>query len=289
LLRTLEALEFRKCRIPEVRVIVVDNDPRRADGIAACKSLVSYRWPLTALTEGRQGTSIARNRAIEVARACDAELVAFIDDDEVPEPSWLDELLHVQNSMGVEGVSGPVLPHYEEPVPEWVVKGKFFERPRFATGTILEAARTGNLLLTTSFLVRTGLAFDAQFGLSGGEDTLLTQKLASRGFRIVWADSAIVQELVPRNRATVRWILRRAFAGGNNWTRIVHELKPGLRSRVGRFIGSLGSVSAGLLLLIPSIFGGRHLFVRTAVRIARGLGGLFGLLGWQVEAYGRES
>ena len=285
---SLEKLTFRSEPVPKVSVLVVDNDPESAIGAEVVTGMPKYRFPLECLGEPRRGISFARNAAVRAALSRGVTWVAFLDDDEIVHPAWLEELLGVARSYRADVVTGPVLPLYEQPPAGWVAKGGFFDRPRFVTGTELSDARTGNLLVTSLALRDSALLFEESFALSGGEDTLLTQKLVSRGFRIVWADSAIVHELVPRNRATARWILRRYFEGGNNWTRIVRELKPGLRSRVVGFLKSSGSVSGGLILLIPSVFCGRHLFVRTAARIASGLGGLLGLLGWQVEAYGRE-
>lgn len=287
-LHSLEKLTFRSEPAPEVRVLVVDNDPESEIAADVLSSMPTHRFPLECLSESTRGISYARNTAVRAALTGGATWVAFLDDDETVRPTWLDELLSAARSFRADVVAGPVLPLFEEPVAGWVAKGRFFDRPRFVTGTELSDARTGNLLVASSALGSSALLFEESFALSGGEDTLLTRKLTSRGFRIIWADSAIVQELIPRNRTTLRWILKRAFAGGNSWTRIVHELNPGLRSRVVRFLRSAASVSAGLLLLIPSVLGGRHLFVRTATRIARGFGGLLGLLGWHVEAYGRE-
>src|SRR5690606_359612 len=94
LLLALNSLKFREWCRPNIRVIVVDNDPE-SRSIELCRSLApDLRWPVTATTEPRRGIPFARNTALKVA-GTDVDFVAFVDDDEVPDPHWLDELLHV--------------------------------------------------------------------------------------------------------------------------------------------------------------------------------------------------
>ena len=52
------------------------------------------------------------------------------------------------------GVLGPVLPHFDELPPAWVVAGRFCERQRYVTGHVIKWAesRTGNVLFRLSIL-----------------------------------------------------------------------------------------------------------------------------------------
>ena len=284
LLQALGKLEFRMARPASVRIIVVDNDPRSGTGLQACREFPEFRWDLDVLAEERPGISFARNRGVQEALALGADALVFIDDDEVPDPGWLDGLLQVQKSTGAEAVSGPVLPWFEEPVPAWVVKGGFFDRPRFATGTEIDFARTGNLLLISKFLKESGLSFDDGFAMSGGEDSLLTSQLRQRGAKIVWADDAVVREWVPRERANARYIFRREFARGNNWARIERALHPGPFVSLKRgFIAGVRVAQGGLL--IPSVLLGRHAVVKWAAKASMGVGMLTGLFRVGVRLY----
>jgi glycosyltransferase involved in cell wall biosynthesis len=285
LLRALEQLEFRASALPSVCVIVVDNDSSLAAGFQVCKEIPSFRWTLEALREERKGISFARNRALHRALELEVDVIVFVDDDEVPEPEWLDGLLQVHGASGAEIVSGPVEPWFEESVPDWVIQGNFFDRGRFPTGTEIPFARTGNLLLDARFLKSSGLRFDERFGLTGGEDTLLTLKLKQLGARIVWADGAPVRESVPRDRATAQYILRRSFVGGNNWTRIECLLNPSLFVILKRAAIACGRVAQGTLLLVPSVVLGRHAVVRNLATVYLGLGALLALLRFSFEFY----
>jgi succinoglycan biosynthesis protein ExoM len=66
--------------------------------------------------EPRRGISYARNTCLDhVAR--DAEFFAMIDDDEVPELDWLEQLLCAQARAGADVVRGPVVPDFPEGAP----------------------------------------------------------------------------------------------------------------------------------------------------------------------------
>lgn len=285
LLHALEQLEFQASAVPTVCVIVVDNDSSLAAGFRVCQEIRDFRWKLEALREERKGISFARNRAMHRALELGVDAIVFIDDDEVPEPEWLEGLLRVHSSMGAEIVSGPVESWFEESVPDWVIRGKFFDRGRFPTGTEIPFARTGNLLLDSRFLKSSGLRFDERFGLSGGEDTLLTLKLKQLGARIIWADGAPVRESVPRDRVTAHYILHRTFVGGNNWTRIECVLNPGLPVKLKRAAIACGRIAEGVLLLVPSVLLGRHVVLRNLAKVYLGMGSLMALLRFNSKFY----
>ena len=68
--------------------IVVDNHPDRlAEGLVA--ELAANSAPLTYLADDRRNISIVRNKGIAASKG---RYVAFIDDDEAPEPNWLNAL-----------------------------------------------------------------------------------------------------------------------------------------------------------------------------------------------------
>ena len=50
--------------------------------------MASFGPAVRYIKERRQGVSFARNTGIEAARALDAELVAFVDDDVEATPNW---------------------------------------------------------------------------------------------------------------------------------------------------------------------------------------------------------
>jgi GT2 family glycosyltransferase len=85
------------------RILVVDNAPQttRTRDVAARFRDVCY------ICEPTPGLNVARNRAM---REATTDLVAFTDDDAVPEPEWLDALIANFGDPRVQCATGLTLP-----------------------------------------------------------------------------------------------------------------------------------------------------------------------------------
>jgi succinoglycan biosynthesis protein ExoM len=284
LLLALERLEFDRIEIPQIEVVVVDND--RA-GIARqiCERLApTYRWLLVAGSESQRGISYARNRAISIATDR-AEFLVSIDDDEIPEPQWLEQLLLVQQQYQADVVAGPVIPRFATNVPKWVERGKFFDLPRYRTGDSIEVAFAGNVLVRASILKQMPKPFDERFSLTGGEDSDLFMRLYQSGYQLVWADEAIAYEGVPATRTTKKYILQRGYRSWSTHSLLEKELYPSLKVQAIRTLKGLALIAIGLLLLIPSLVRGEHELIKALRSICRGCGTIAGLIGIHYEEY----
>ncbi|HEX8692866.1 MAG TPA: glycosyltransferase family 2 protein [Longimicrobium sp.] len=269
----------------ELEVVVVDNDPEGSARETVAALAPSLPWPVRYVPEPRRGISFARNRAVAEAGA---EWIAFLDDDEEPEPGWLDELLRVQAGHAADVVAGPVMPRFEAPVPRWIERGRFFEVPRHATGTRLPYADTGNVLVRASVFRALGGAegpFSARLALAGGEDTHFFLRVARAGHRIVWADDALAWEWVPPSRTRVSWLLRRAFRRGNTWALCERELDPAFRVRALRLARAVGRIGVGTLRMLAAPFSGTHAAVDALRGICFGAGSVAGLAGFRYDEY----
>lgn len=273
---------------PDLRVIVVDNDPDWRPGVVravVARAAPRLAGPTEYLSEPRRGISFARNRGLESALRSD--FIAFIDDDERPAPHWLDELLRVQSAHAADGVGGPVLPAFETPPPEWVLKGRFFDAEHRPDGAPLDVLYTGNALVRAQVLRETGLRFDERFALTGGEDGHLFRRLRRRGYELRWAERAVVHETVPPDRLTPGYILARDFSIGARATRVRRELDPGAAGLLRLILEGAERVGLGLLGTAFYIFGPRHRRLRELKSLMAGLGGFAGLFGIQWRAYRR--
>ncbi len=200
----------------DVTILVVDNDPD--GGAAAQVHALGRTHPVRYVHEPAPGIAAARNRAFAESDA--ARLLVFIDDDERPVPGWLGLLLDTWRAHRPAAVVGPVVSRFDEPPTEWIAAGRFFVRRRMATGTRVEIAATNNLLLDLEVVRRIGAGFDPRFGISGGSDSAFTRYLHAHGGEMVWCDEAVVHDIVPAERVTRDWVLRRAYRVGNAWSRI---------------------------------------------------------------------
>jgi succinoglycan biosynthesis protein ExoM len=266
-----------------VRVIIVDNDPTGSGEAVVRAAAASLPWPVTYEIEPRRGIAQGRNRA--VATAAGADFVAFIDDDEVPDPAWLNELLAVQRSTGADIVTGPVLPRFAERPPAWVVDGAFFERPRFRTGTTIHYSYTSNVLIASSVFRGEDRPFAEWFVLSGGDDTHFFLRARLNGHRIVWADEATVVETIPASRVDVGWLVRREYRRGNTLSLCLRDLVDSPLRRLRRAGQGLFRIVQGVTVLASAVARGRAAAVRGIQRVAFGVGLLTGLAGVRYDEY----
>jgi cellulose synthase/poly-beta-1,6-N-acetylglucosamine synthase-like glycosyltransferase len=283
LLAGLNGLRFEG-PAPNLRYVVVDNDPE-GSGFAVraviAEMAAAMNGPVLYLEEPRRGISFARNRGLD---ACiDAEFIAFIDDDEVPEPGWLEALLRRCRDSDADAVGGPVLPRFEVAPPDWARKGRFYERSRYPDGHEVGVAYTGNALLRTAAARKAGLRFDDRLALSGGEDSHFFRRLKAAGGRIVWSDAAVVHESVPPEHLTASWVVRRSSSIGWRFTRIDRELNPGPASLVRNLYAVLARIVPGAARLLCFALGPRHRRIDALETIAAGAGRAAALLGLRTE------
>lgn len=282
-LGSLERLRFHKSGQPQITVVVIDND-EGGDACRYCRRLADgYRWPLLCAVEPRRGTSYARNAAVRLSG--DADLLAFIDDDEVADPWWLDELVFALDRHQADVVTGPVIPVLPETTATWIRRGRFFDRGRQASGAVLSSARTGNALLRRAALEGFPEPFAVQFALSGGEDSHFFRHAHLRGFRIVWCDEALVYETVPETRLNVSWIVSRAYRNAINYNRSVIRLHAPLAVVPQRLVKGWLRLLIGVGRFLFLSVAGKHNTVQGLCDIASSLGTFSAFLGIRKDGY----
>ena len=280
LLQGIAEQTFEKSAQPDIQVVVVDNDPKRS--AEEMSHGVPLPWPLLYVNEVKRGIASARNRALREARGSDC--IVFIDDDEVPTPAWLDELLWTRSTFDADVVVGPVLPVYTPDVPEWIKRGKYFNRPVYPTGEALDCCATNNTLILRRVLDRIP-AFDEQFELSGGEDTHFFMRAHRAGFTIRFSREAVVTEAIAGNRASLTSMLQRAYRGGNCFAFVERALDDRFLVRLARFAKGWFKIAHGLVRVVIAAAKGRIAAVWGLCGIFTGAGMLAGLLGLRYQPY----
>ena len=272
LLRTLDRQETGS--IFDYAIVVVDNDRAESGRQIAESEAVRSRTSIRYFVEPEQNIARARNKAIANAKG---DFLAFIDDDELPEPRWLLQLYKALTLFEIAGVLGPVLPSYEAPPPRWVLNGRFFERPTYFSGYFLhwEHTRTGNCLLRREIFEGSGPWFLPKFG-SGGEDRDFFKRMSARGHVFVWCKEAPLYEAVPPERWKKRILIKRALLRGK-MTYNSRKQKP------WDVIGSAGaafffSITLPFLYVLSPVFG-FDVFMKTLIRDCDHLGKVFALFG----------
>jgi succinoglycan biosynthesis protein ExoM len=212
---------------------------------------------------------LTRNRAIENASG---DFIAFIDDDEFPAKRWLLTLFEACDKYGADGVLGPVKCHFDERPPKWVIKGKFYERPTYPTGSVIDwtKGRTGNVLLKRQVFDTGELAFSPKFHRAGDQDFF--RRMIAKGHVFIWCDEAVAYEVVPPIRWTRTFMLKRALLRGT-----IGMQHPTTRLR--RMAKAVVAVPVYSVALPLALLLGHHRFMNVLVRLFDHLGSLLTFVG----------
>ncbi|HEV7524950.1 MAG TPA: glycosyltransferase [Acidimicrobiia bacterium] len=262
-------------------VVVVDNDP---EGSARPVVEATPNLAVRHVAEPDRGIPRVRNRALR--ESAPVPFVAFLDDDEWPEPTWWRRLVEVQSESGADVVIGPSIPVFETDPPAWIVEGRFFERERFATGTKIPSwlARTSGVLIRRAAFEHLGdRPFDERHPLAGGEDVRFFKALERDGASIVWVDDAVVREFVPTTRANAKWLLRRSFRTGNSRSLNLLLENAGVAQRAKRAARGIIDIGLGLVRCIRAR--GKAERMTAVAHCALGVGLVAGALGLRYDEY----
>ena len=197
-------------------VVVIDHHPgllaRARKGIPGVTVIPNM---------GRRGASGARNSGVAASRG---EVVAFLDDDAVASPSWLEGLLRHFASPGVIGVGGRLDPMWVGQRPrwfprefDWTVGGSYSGMPG-AAGPVRNVW-SGNMAIRRHVFDAVG-GFREDFGKVGGhacpEDTdlCLRAAMAARGGTWIYEPAGVVGHRVPLQRARFSYFCARCFNEG---------------------------------------------------------------------------
>jgi glycosyltransferase involved in cell wall biosynthesis len=239
-------------------VVIIDNDcegsaKRTIEDISSNISI-----GLEYYIQPQRNIALARNMAIQKARG---DYVAFIDDDEFPVSSWLFNLYKAYHDFKADGVLGPVRPHFESTPPDWILKGRFCERPEYKTGTRMHWAetRTGNVLLGRHIL-ESQYPFNPQFAV-GGEDTNFFKERMDEGNVFIWCNEALVYETVHSTRLRKIYFLKRAFLKGNVSIHY-HGTMEGFWDKAGSFMKSFAAFLLYTAILPFTLLVGVHVFMK---------------------------
>jgi succinoglycan biosynthesis protein ExoM len=210
LARLLNALAPIQAIAPEAQfdVMVVDNHRSQSGRAVVAESALRCRY----IAAQPANISVMRNAALDAASGC-AAFLAFLDDDEVPDAEWLNEMLRVQRDTTADVVIGPVRPATDGPLPTWM-RHRPFDRMEYADLSDPMAVNTGNSLLRCAFFTDAGLRFREDFGHSGGEDTYFFSEARKAGARVRYAAQSITWETVPADRLSLRFHVRRQVGIG---------------------------------------------------------------------------
>jgi exopolysaccharide biosynthesis polyprenyl glycosylphosphotransferase len=184
---TLRALQNQTIPRDLYEVIVVDD--ASTDGTAA----VVHEFGVRYRNQNKEGPAAARNLGVRAARG---EIILFTDSDCIPREDWIQRMIAPFDDPQVAGVAGRYLSKQTEYSARFV-QLEFEERFQ-----ILKDFNSIDLVASFAAAFRRSVfeevgGFDAHYPLANNEDVELSYKIATRGYKMVYADDAIVYHRHP--------------------------------------------------------------------------------------------
>jgi glucosyl-dolichyl phosphate glucuronosyltransferase len=227
LLDCLESVR-RQTLPPEKVVVVVDGCPELGETL---RRKLKREVVVELLTN--QGLSAARNTG---AQQVTTPWVAFLDDDAVAEPRWLEELLSSAEQTGAVGAGGWSTPAFDRPAPRWFPPELLWTVGCSYRGMPLKRAVSRNVfggcaILRTDLFGLVG-GYDATLGrrgsdFAGGEeaDFCIRVVQAKPDAHFVHVPEAVIHHRVGIERLTRGYVLKRCYADGRKKARITSRAK----------------------------------------------------------------
>lgn len=223
LVKALDSLCRQSLPLNEFEVLVIDNASHDStlSIVADIKQKLSN---LRYVFEPEVGLSKARNTALAQIRA---EYIAYLDDDAIASPQWLERILNAFESIkptpGVVG--GRVEPIWEDVRPKWLpdeLMGYLTIVDWSAEPKTLDPSQQyvagANMAFVTSVL-RDIDGFNLRLGRVGNsllscEELLLQRRLSMLDHAIYYDPLVAVSHHVPVSRLTQQWFFDRVFSQG---------------------------------------------------------------------------
>ena len=288
--RALEGLVVQDAPGVDWDVVVVASAGDPAAGPVLEAVVGRLPAPARVVVEPEPGASRARNRGLSASR----RVVAFLDDDCVPDPGWLAAITAPVRAGGWAGAGGGVVPDPAVARPRWLGDALVAYLAEYDRGAEEVALGPDDFLLTANAafdadLLEAAGGFDPLLGPTAGRPTVnddvdVCRKVRAAGGRILYVPSAVVVHELPAGRLTPGYVLRRMHAQGrSDWLldRAEHARSPD--RGVGGAAGQLGRELRSILRQGPwhrsvALHAGGSVaraagFAREALSRRRGAGG----------------
>ena len=218
IVKAIDSLRAQTVPVHQI-VLVIDHCPSLGE---ECRQ----RWPQLKIVDNRekQGLSGARNTGLAEA---DGEVVAFLDDDAIAAPDWVDRLGAAYADPNVVGVGGTVRPLWEDGRPSWFpaefdwVVGCTHSGMPSRTEPVRNLVGA-NMSFRREALVEVG-GFRHELGRvgtipAGCEETDLCIRISERWpeGEIRYDPDAVVDHLVPAARGTAKYFTSRCRGEGRS-------------------------------------------------------------------------
>ncbi len=282
----LESLAHQKMPTKtQLDILVVDNACQ--DEIERLVKEINQNSPFKIIYEQEQepGIVFARNKCVASVLERNRDFLLFIDDDEWPNSkTWANDMLQAQMKYKADIVTSHVVSVGNPDTPNWAVRLIYADN-KIQDGEPLTKFYTNNLLIRRNVLEAIQPAFDERFAMTGASDYHFALKCLRAGFKAVYTDAPVLEEF-PKDRARIKWFVRRGFRSGIGYTRS-HLFEEGLWKTIARcLVMSVLRFGKGILNLFAGIVMlDKTRFVDGLFRLASATGTLVGFFGLKCNEY----
>lgn len=228
-------------------ILIADNDetPSAQEMVNALAAELPV--PIRYIHAPSRNIALARNAILNDATA---DILAFLDDDEIASPDWLANLLAALAREHADVAFGPAQALYPPTAPAWMVEGDFHSNKLDIGAARLGQGYSCNVALRWAGAPWAQERFDLDLGRSGGEDTAFFQRLRDRGAKMIYAEDALVTEEAAPSRLSFAWLFTRRKRYGHTHARLL------LAKGQCRICATLDSLAkAGLCYGVACAFG----------------------------------
>lgn len=211
----LQSLDKQSIDRKTYEVIVVDNNSTD-DTQSVVKKTIRHHPNIRLVTERRQGLSFARNRGWKEARG---RYVAYIDDDALAEPHWIEQIIcFISNYPMVSVFGGPYSRFSIAPFPDWLPENYYtlnWGNKIKVLNLKNEWISGSNMVFHKSILEKYG-GFKTDLGMKSniilyGEETELLFRLKQHGEIVYYVPKILVNHFVAEHKLHLWWMLKNDY------------------------------------------------------------------------------
>jgi glucosyl-dolichyl phosphate glucuronosyltransferase len=200
-------------KFPDVKLIVVENSNNDNNFFFLLDITKNFNL-VEILRSSPPGLSRARNLGVSRVQT---ELVAFTDDDCVPDEDWIAEIASSRLWEEASAIGGKIQPLFLQQTPD-------LEEELMASLAILDLGHQSRILDSSEYLFGANMAFkteifrqfqfDTNLGRTGnlllsGEEILLQNEMLAKGLKVGYEPCSIVSHVIEPERVSPSWFLKR--------------------------------------------------------------------------------